>query len=182
MSALSDEATTRIAGLERATGRPYSEWRAIVAGLGTDKHGEIVTRLKAEHGLTHGFANLLALLNGGWGTAAESDLIAGLFAGPKATLRPTYDRLLEIVGSFGEDVEIAPKKTMVMLRRSKGFACFTPSSTKRAELGIALRGDPPTDRLRASTGMTSHAVWIEDPGAIDDEVVGWLRAAYQRAG
>jgi hypothetical protein len=181
MSGLSEEAASRIAGLERATGKPYPEWRAIVAGLGTDKHGEIVARLKAEHGLTHGFANLLALLHGGWGFAAEEDLVAGLFAGPKAPLRPIYDRLLEIVGGFGEDVEVAPKKTMVMLRRSKGFACFTPSSGKRAEVGIALRGDPPTERLRTSKGMTSHAVWIEDPAALDDEVVGWLRAAYERS-
>ena len=181
MSGLNEEATTRIAGLERATGRPYAEWRAIVTGLGTDKHGEIVARLKSEHGLTHGFANLLALLHGGWGTAAEADLVDGLFSGPKAGLRPIYDRLLEVVGTFGGDIEVAPKKTMVMLRRSKGFACFTPSSAKRAELGIALRGDPPNTRLRASNGMTSHAVWLEDSAAIDDEVVGWLRAAYKRA-
>ncbi len=181
LSGLSDEALARIAGLEKATGRPYGEWRTIVSGLGTDKHGEIVARLKAEHGLGHGYANLLALLHGGWGRTAAPDLVEGLFAGPKAVLRPIYDRLIEIVEAFGGDVEIAPKQTMVMIRRSKGFACFTPSSTKRAELGIALRGDPPTERLRASKGMTSHAVWIEEPAAIDDEVVGWLRAAYERA-
>ena len=29
--------------------------------------------------------------------------------------------------------------------------------------------------------MTSHAVWIDAPEAIDDEVVGWLRAAYERS-
>jgi hypothetical protein len=70
---------------------------------------------------------------------------------------------------------------MVMLRRSKGFACFTPSSAKRAELGIALRGDAPTERLRASNGMTSHAVWIGGPDELDDEVVAWLRDGYGRA-
>ena len=181
MNELNDEARGRIAGLEGATGRSYQEWRAIISTLRTDKHGEIVARLKADHGLSHGFANLLALLHGGWGTVAEADLVDGLFAGPKATLRPIYDRLLEIVGEFGDDVEIAPKKTMVMLRRSKAFACFVPSSAKRAELGIALRGDPPTERLRARDGMTSHAVWIEQADAIDDEVVGWLREAYARA-
>ena len=61
MTGLNDEARTRIAGLEKATGRPYAEWRAIVTALGTARHGEILSRLKAEHGLTHGFANLLAL-------------------------------------------------------------------------------------------------------------------------
>jgi predicted transport protein len=176
-----DEAATRIAGLEKATGKPIAEWQAIVRGLGTDKHGEIIAALKAQHGLTHGYANLLALLHRGWGTAVADDLVSGLFAGPKVALRPIYERLVELVTAFGPDVEIAPKQTMVMFRRSKGFACFTPSSGKRAEVGIALRGDPPTDRLRASKGMTSHAVWIEDAAALDDEVIGWLRAAYDRS-
>ena len=66
-------------------------------------------------------------------------------------------------------------------KRSKQFACFTPSSAKRAELGIALRGDPPTERLRASNGMTSHAVWLADPSELDHEVRAWLRAAYERS-
>jgi hypothetical protein len=181
MSGLTDEARTRIAGLEKGTGRPYAEWRAILAGLGTDKHAEIIARLKAEHGLSHGYANLLALLHRGWGTTADDELVAELFAGSKAGLRPIYDRLVEITTGFGSDVALDPKKTMVMIRRSKGFACFTPSSAKRAELGIALRGVAPTERLRVSNGMTSHAVWIEDAGAIDDEVIAWLREAYDRA-
>jgi hypothetical protein len=29
--------------------------------------------------------------------------------------------------------------------------------------------------------MTSHAVWIDEPDAIDAEVVGWSRAAYARS-
>jgi hypothetical protein len=181
MDGLTDEALTRIAGLEKGTGRSYADWRLIVAGLGTEKHAEIVARLKAEHGLGHGHANLLALLHRGWGTTADDDLVAGLFTGSKAGLRPIYDRLVEVTTAFGPDVELDPKKTMVMVRRSKGFACFVPASAKRAEVGIALRGEPPTERLRASTGMTSHAVWIEEPSAIDDEVLGWLRTAYERA-
>lgn len=176
-----DEIAARTVGLEKATGRSIAEWQAIVRGLGTDKHAEIVAALKTQHGLTHGYANTLALLHHGWGTTAAADLVEGLFTGPKAGLRPIYDRLIETVTAFGDDVEIAPKQTMAMIRRSKAFACFTPSSAKRAEVGIALRGDEPTERLRASKGMTSHAVWIEDPAAIDDEVIGWLRAAYERS-
>ncbi len=173
--------TTMPETLEATTGRSLASWQATVRELGLDKHGQIVAALKADHGLSHGYANMLALLHTGYGQADEDELVTGLFAGPKAGLRPIYDRLLEITSGFGPDVEVAPKKTMVMLRRSKGFACFTPSSAKRAELGIALRGDPPTDRLRESKGMTSHAVWVEDPAAIDDEVIGWLRAAYERS-
>jgi hypothetical protein len=68
---------------------------------------------------------------------------------------------------------------MVSFRRRKQFACFTPSSAKRAEVGIALKGATPTERLRASNGMTSHAVWIADPEELDEEVIAWLREAYE---
>ena len=181
MTSPQEDVAARVVGLEKATGKTLADWQAIVRELGTDKHAEIVAGLKVKHGLSHGYANTLALLHRGWGTTAADDLVEGLFAGPKVALRPIYDRLISTVQALGDDVEIAPKQTMVMLRRSKGFACFTPSSTKRAEVGIALRGDPPTERLRASKGMTSHAVWIESPDAIDDEVIGWLRAAYERS-
>lgn len=173
--------TTMPATLEATTGRSLAAWQATVRELGLEKHGQIVAALKADHGLSHGYANMLALLHTGYGQAGEDELVTALFDGSRAGLRPIYDRLLEIVGGFGAEVEVAPKKTMVMLRRSRAFACFTPSSAKRAEIGIALRGNEPTERLRASKGMTSHAVWIDDPAAIDDEIIGWLRAAYDRA-
>ena len=167
--------------LEQTTGRSLDSWMETVRGLGHDRHGQILTALKRDHGLSHGYANMLALLATGYGTAAEDELIAGLFAGPKAALRPIYDRVLEIAQGFGDDVEVLPKKTMVTFKRGKQFVCFTPSSAKRAEVGIALRGDAPTERLRASNGMTSHAVWIASPEELDDEVIGWMREAYSRS-
>jgi predicted transport protein len=167
--------------LEQTTGRSLDSWIETVRALGLEKHGEILTALKRDHGLTHGYANMLALLATGYGTAAEDELIAGQFAGPKAGLRPIYDRVLQVVTGLGDDVEVAPKKTMITFKRGKMFACFTPSSAKRAELGIALRGDEPTDRLRASKGMTSHAVWLAEPDELDDEVVDWLQTAYDRS-
>ncbi len=167
--------------LEQSTGRSLDAWMEVVRALGLERHGQILTALKQDHGLSHGYANMLALIATGYGQADEDELISGQFAGPKAGLRPIYDRLVAVVTALGEDVEIAPKKSMVTFRRSKMFACFTPSSAKRAELGIALRGDAPTERLRASNGMTSHAVWVAAPEEIDDEVLAWLREAYGRS-
>jgi len=173
--------TTMPATLETTTGRSLASWQETVRGLGLEKHGQIVAALKSQHGLSHGYANMLALLHTGYGTADENELVTAMFAGPKAALRPIYDAVLTAVQDLGSDVEIAPKKTMVMFRRAKGFACFTPSSAKRAEVGIALRGEPPTERLRASNGMTSHAVWLADPAELDAEVRGWLKTAYERS-
>jgi hypothetical protein len=164
--------------LEDKTGRSLDAWLEIVRASGHQKHGQIMADLKRNHGLSHGYANMLALIAAGYGQATGDDLLDGLFAGARAGLRPIYDRLLDVVRPLGQDIDVTPRKTMVTFRRNKQFVCFTPSSAKRAEVGIALRGAAPTDRLRVSNGMTSHAVWIADPIEIDDEVVAWIRQAY----
>ena len=169
--------------LEAKTGKSVEAWLEIVRSLGLRKHGEIVAALKDQHGLTYGYANSLALVFRGYGETPDDELLAGLFAPPRDALRPIYDRLAEICLALGSDVNLAPKKTMVGFRRSKQFACFTPQSAKRAEIGIALRDAAPADpRIRATPGgMTSHAIRVESPEELDGDVKAWLRTAYERS-
>ena len=170
--------------LEATTGRSVEDWLATVHGLGLQRHGEILAALKRDHGLSHGYANLLALVATGYGQQGEAELVEGLFVGPKAGLRPLYDRILEIATGLGDDVAIAPKKTMVSFRRTKQFACFTPMSAKRVDLGVNLRGDLADEavdvaRLRPTPGgMANHVFAITTPEEIDDEVAAWIRRAY----
>jgi hypothetical protein len=170
--------------LEATTGRSVEDWLVIVRGLDLQRHGEILAALKRDHGLTHGYANLLALVATGYGQQGEAELVEGLFTGPRAGLRPLYDRTLEIATGMGNDVAIAPKKTMVSFRRTKQFACFTPMSAKRVDLGVNLRGDLADEavgvaRLRPTPGgMASHVFAITTPEEIDDEVIAWIRRAY----
>jgi hypothetical protein len=88
------------------------------------RHREIMAWLKSEHGLTHGYANVLALQAIGSGHVAEagSDLVGAQFSGKKSAIRPIYDRILDAVRKFGPDVEVAPKKQNVSLRRRKQLA------------------------------------------------------------
>ena len=51
---------TMLANLEAKTGQALAHWLQLVAKSGLDKHGKIVAHLKQEHGLTHGYANLVA--------------------------------------------------------------------------------------------------------------------------
>lgn len=173
---------TMPATLQEKTGRSLEEWQAVVRGLGLTRHGEILKALKHDHGLTHGYANMLALLATGYGAAPQEDLLAGLFAGSRAALRPIYDKVAQVIAEFGPDVEVRPMKTMVGFKRHRQFVCFTPASATRVDLGITLKDAAPDDPRIVATpgGMTSHVVRITSLDEVDGDVVGWLRLAYDR--
>lgn len=173
---------TMPATLKDKTGRSLEEWQATVRGLGLMKHGEILKALKTEHGLSHGYANMLALLATGYGTKAEDELLSGLFAGPRAALRPIYDRVESIVTGFGGDVEVLPKKTMVGFKRNRQFVCFMPASASKVDLGITMKDEAPDHpRIKPTPGgMASHVVSITSADQVDDDVARWLRIAYDR--
>jgi hypothetical protein len=175
------------ANIAEKTGRPVSEWVALARKSGLAKHGEIVKLLKADHGFTHGYANLVAheALKSSAAHSADEDLVAAQYAGPKADLKPLYDAIIEAVKGFGPEVEIAPKKTYVSLRRKKQFALVQPSTRTRVDLGINIKGKAPAGRLEASgsfNAMVSHRVQLTSAKDVDTEVVGWLREAFDAAG
>lgn len=180
-----DAATaTMIANLEEKTGKSLDAWVGVARASGVEKHGELVKHLKAKHGLTHGYANLVALYSRGYGEESGEDLVAAQYAGAKAGLRPIYEAVVAAVREFGSDVEIAPKKGSVSLRRSKQFALVQPSTKTRVDLGIQLKGVEPQGRLEASgsfSAMVGHRIRLESAADVDDEVVGWLRRAYDAA-
>lgn len=190
MAASMDDATaSMIRNLEEKTGKTLDQWVAVVRKLGDKKHGEVVAHLKEAHGLGHGYANLVAhAAKGGLekpDTAGAADLVSAQFAGPKAALRPIYDRLAAELGKFGADVELAPKKAYVSVRRAKQFAILQASTATRFDVGINLKGAAAGGRLEASgsfNSMVSHRVRLEQLADIDKELIGWLRQAYDAAG
>jgi hypothetical protein len=86
-----------------------------------------------------------------------------------------------VVQGFGDDVEVAPKKASVSLRRRKQFALLTPASRSRIDVGLNLRGEPSTARLREAGGMCTHKVSVADIAEVDEELVSLLRRAYAQA-
>lgn len=177
-----------IANLAEKTGKDLAAWRKIAKASGLAKHGELVKHLKAEHGLTHGYANLVAhkhlASDAGSQQAADVDLVAAQYAGAKAGLRPIHDAIWKAVSRFGKDVEAAPKKAYVSLRRSKQFAIVQPSTKDRVDVGINLKGAAPTARLEASgsfNAMVSHRVRVTTASEVDAELLGWLKQAYEQA-
>ncbi|MEO1246406.1 MAG: DUF4287 domain-containing protein [Pseudomonadota bacterium] len=181
MSTPDKQLATMLANLPEKTGKPLAEWLQLLAKSGLGKHGEIVKHLKTEHGVTHGFANLIAAkaLEGGEG---EADLVAAQYAGPKAKLRPLHDEIVKFAQSLGPDLEIAPKKASVSLRRKKQFALITPATRTRIDLGLALKGKPAAGRLESYNAMCSHRVRLESTADFDKSVKAWMREAYGKAG
>jgi hypothetical protein len=189
MPASPDEmAAAMVANMKSKTGKTLEQWLAVAKKTGAGKHGQIVKALKADHGLTHGYANLVAhkLLQSDAGskTAEGTDLVAAQYSGPKADLKPIYDAVIKAVTSFGKDVEIAPKKSYVSLRRNKQFAIVQPSTRTRVDLGINLKGEPAAGRLEKSgsfNAMVSHRVRLEKPADVDKDVKAWLKKAWAAA-
>jgi predicted transport protein len=160
------------------------EWVKMAKASKLEKHGEICTMLKKDHGLGHGFANLVAHTTRGSlvkADGAAEDPAPGQYEGAKAALRPIYDKLMGAIEAFGDDVELSPKKGYVSLRRNKQFATIHPSTATRVDIGLQLKGVAPKGRLEAAgswNGMVSHRVRIESIKEVDKELLGWLKQAY----
>jgi predicted transport protein len=178
---------TMIDNMPEKTGKSLEDWYKIISSSNAEKHGEIMKVLKGEHGVTHGYANTIAILyrdQVSGGAPAEDELINAQYAGPKAGLKSVYDALLSGVSKFGKDVEIAPKKTYVSLRRSKQFAIVQPSTSSRIDLGLNLKGIESTDRLEGGkvfSGMCTHKVKLSSPEDVDKQVIDWLKEAYDQS-
>ena len=180
MSTVDKQLETMLANVPEKTGKPMADWLALIAKESFEKHGQIMKFLKGEHGVTHGFANLIAskaLENG-----APVDPVADQYSGAKADLKPIHDAIVEFAKGLGNDVEIAPKKTSVSLRRAKQFALITPATKTRIDLGLALKGDDAAGRLETYNAMCSHRVRLESVAELDEEARGWIAEAYSRAG
>jgi predicted transport protein len=182
-----DKATqTMIENLFKNTGKTLEEWINIVKNENFAKHGEIMKFLKEQHSLTHGYANFITLKAKGSDAASvenKDDLITKQYQG-KEHLKPIYDKLMFEILKFGKDVEVAPKNAYVSLRRKKQFATLNPVTKTRFEIGINLKGQEPKGKLEAEkpNAMCSHKMSLTGIKDIDQEVIGWIKTAYEKAG
>lgn len=179
------ELANMVANLKAKTGRSLEDWLVVTRGSGQARHGALVTWLKAEHGIGHGFANLIAhkTFASDAGSSDDADLMEAMFAGPKAAMRPVYDAVAAIVAGL-DGAEFQPKKGYVNFRRSRQFGLGQPSTKDRFDLGLSLKGVEPTGRLEAAgswNAMVTHRVRIGLVEEVDSEVAAWLRRAWEAA-
>lgn len=173
---------TMINNMPKKTGKSLEEWKKLLSSKKFEKHGQAMKFLKDEHGVTHGFANMIIQLSKEEKTNQE-DLVSAQYQG-KEVLLPIYNELLEVIKSFGNDVTITPKKTSVSFIRKKQFALIKPATKTRIDLGLKLPDKPVNKRLENSGPfgtMCTHRVQITLSSEIDQELIDWLKEAYEQA-
>lgn len=178
---------TQIANIEKNTGKKLEQWIAIVNKSGFAKHGELIKFLKEKHGFTHGNANVIVhFAKQSHAGAAENsdDLVTEQFK-DKEKLKPWDDKIMAEVNKFGKDVELAPKKAYVSLRRKKQFAIIQPSTKDRLDIGLNIKGVEPSGIVEDGkkwNAMCTHRIRVEDAKVVNKDLISWIKKAYEQAG
>jgi hypothetical protein len=170
---------TIIDDMPEKTGKSLEEWKKILSTKGFEKHGQAVSFLKTEHGVTHGFANTIVTLSKDNNELPE-DLVATQYEGKEALI-PIYEALITMSTSFGDDVTVTPKKGTVSIIRKRQFALIKPATKTRIDLGLKLPEKALTDRLGNSGSfgtMCTHRVQLSSTTEVDNELKTWLQEAY----
>jgi hypothetical protein len=181
-----------MAKLREKTGKSLEDWIRLTKKLGPSGEKECAAWLKKNHKLgTNEAAWIAARAEGKAIEDFDPDtylksaqgFVEAMYAGPKAALRPLYERLLQLGRGLGKDVRVSPCKTFVPLYRKHVFGQIKPTTQTRIDLGLAL-GRTKTPRRLIDTGglakgdRITHRIPIGSLTDIDDDVKRWLRTAY----
>ena len=115
--------------------------------------------------------------------ATADELIEGQYA-DRENLRPILDAIFALLPGVG-NVEVQARKTYVaLLTPRRTFAAVQPTTRSRIDLGVRLSPkQEPTARLERARNFgqssVTHIIRLGLPEAVDDEVEGWLRKAYE---
>ncbi len=167
------------------TGKSLAHWVDVVKKSGIEKHKAIIDYLKSEHGFTYGFANFVALKTRKADAASHDaeDLVANQYKG-KENLKPIYEMLLNEINGFGNDTTITPKKDSVSCIRKYQFALIKPATKTRIDLGLKLKDIPVQGKLENSGPfgtMCTHRIQLHSIEDVDQEVLSWIKEAYQKS-
>ena len=191
MSSVERAKATQIANIQKRTGKSMEELTELINNSGLKKHGEIRSMLMEKLGLGYGDANMLVLYVQKTDVQlivqekglTTDEFLDEIYSGPKVSLRPIHEKLMEAITQFGE-FEIAPKKGYVSLRRKRQFAMLGPATNTRVELGINIKNLDADERLleQPAGSMCNYKVKLTDATQVDETIISWVRQAYDKAG
>jgi hypothetical protein len=170
--------------LQRSTGRSLDSWNEQVHKDAPDDERGVRTWL-AEHGVT-GYCQML-LVHERFGypdffTKTADELVEEQYA-DRPELRPIYDALVAILPQVGEATVQTRKTYVSLLTPRRTFAVVAPTTRTRVDLGLRWEDAPDSPRLSPAGSrlgsMVTVKVALRGLDDLDDEVIDWLRAAYQ---
>jgi hypothetical protein len=178
--------------LPEKTGKSLEEWVELVQKSGLTTHKERREWLKNEHKHGTNSAWWIAERAEGKGLGdgdpeaylkSAEEFVEAQYSGPKADLRPIFDRVLQLAFSIGDHVKACPCQTIVPLYRRHVFAQIKPTTQTRIDLGFALGNMKTPKRLIDTGGLAkndriTHRIPLESVKDIDKEVERWLKTAY----
>ncbi len=176
------------ANLKKRTGKSVEEWADEARRFAPASRRGRVGWLIKEHGLPRTAASMIAARAEGEADYSEpAALLAGIFAGSKAALRPIYDDIVKAATALGGDVDVLPCRTQVTLRRRRQFAWIKASTSTRLDLGLALAGITPAGRLLPVAGTNAQdrvrlRIAVAARDEVDAELKRWLKTAYDLDG
>jgi hypothetical protein len=175
--------------MEKRTGRTLEEWVGVVHAHGPDALDQKAVRrwLKAEHGVAQNSQWAIAdaaARAAGWTPPTVDEYIAQQYEGPKAHLRPIFDRLRETLETFGNDVHAEGRATYTPFVRRRQFAAVAAATRARVDVGLRFTHPPASELLTAgrAPGQGTHKLSLANPRDITDEVERLLGAAYDQNG
>jgi hypothetical protein len=106
------------------------------------------------------------------------------YSGPKASLRPIFDHVRDILESFGADVRIEGRTTYTPFVRRRQFAAVAAATRTRVDIGLRYTDKPASGLLvqAKAPGQATHKLSLTSMEEITGEVERLLRMAYDQNG
>lgn len=176
---------TMLGNLEEKTGKVLNDWHNLLKDLNPAKHGEAMKILKGDHGISHGYANLISqtffkpelLSSKSNSEDPDADLLKG-----KEAIADIFKKAKASFESLQGEIEFAYKKTYISLRTpKKQFALLQPSTKTRVDVGLNLKGVDPSGMAEAAgswNSMVTHRIKLTEIDQVNSELKAWLQKAY----
>jgi hypothetical protein len=112
------------------------------------------------------------------------DLVDGQYA-DRPRLRAVLDAVLAAAPTLGPVTVQARRTCVSLVSPRRTFAVVQATTKTRVDLGFRLDGTDPGGRLQVArnigSGTINLRIALTGPGDVDEEVIGWMRRAYEQS-
>ena len=113
--------------------------------------------------------------------ASDKELVLNQYKG-KEELLSLYVKLLNEISKLGDDIEISPRKEMVVLRTKKEFIFIIPIGNSHMRLGLNMDMIDASGKLvslKDENELYTHRINLSEIPDLDQEVMLYIRKAYE---